>query len=220
MSTKSSRTNSKKGPRSIAKDLRSAASALEHGRHSTAQKKLATIAPSFSPRQADTILAALRAYQDPGRCDVLVTADEIASEHGDPLSNEEIDALCEQINCGDFDSKSEANAIINREDWETAILDEALNSAEIILKPLLASNRPRRIADAFETHVRIHLAIELKNMIEHGHRNDDPKDGCTLTLFEELAGFVNLVSAGNSEYDDLERNAKQIIDKMKKLGIE
>src|SRR5260370_1254162 len=161
MTTKSRSTKSKKGPRSIAKDLRSAASALEHGRHATARKKLATIAPSFSPRQTDTILAALRAYQEPGRSDVLVAADEIASEHGDPLSNSEIDALCEQINLGPKPQAEEASAIINREDWETAILDEALNSAEIILKPLLASNRPSKIADAFETHVKTHLDTEL-----------------------------------------------------------
>ncbi len=78
--TNSNGTKKKVGPKAIATTLRSAASALEHGRHATARKKLATIAPSFSPRQADTILAALRAYQDPGRCDVLVNASEIARE--------------------------------------------------------------------------------------------------------------------------------------------
>lgn len=48
----------------------------------------------------DTILAALRAWQ-------LVRADhddinDIASEHGEPLSTAEIDALCEALNCGDI----------------------------------------------------------------------------------------------------------------------
>src|SRR5258708_7942991 len=161
MATKPSKTDSKKGPRSIAKDLRSAASALEHGRHATARKKLATIAPSFSPRQTDTILAALRVYQDVGRADILIDADEIASEHGEPLSSSEIDVLCEQINLGpklsegdmecdcadrswygrEHDSAcpfagqsrvslAKASQVISRSEWETSILDEALNSAE------------------------------------------------------------------------------------------
>ena len=92
MTTKSSSTKSKKGPRSIAKDLRSAASALEHGRHATAQKKLAIIAPSFSPRQTDTIIAALRLWQRAPQYPEI----ELAEEHGKMLSDKEIDAPIEK----------------------------------------------------------------------------------------------------------------------------
>ena len=122
MTTKPARTNSKKGPKPTG-------------------KKLATIAPSFSPRQTDTIIAALRAYQEPGRCDVLAAVSEIASEHGDPLSNSEIDALVLQINF-----------------------------------PL----------------------------------------SCNLTVFEELVGLAELVAAGNTEIDHLERKANEVLARVGK----
>ncbi len=213
MTTKPSSTNSKKGPRSIAKDLRSAASALEHGRHATAVKKLATIAPSFSPRQTDTIIAALRAYQEPGRCDVLAAASEIASEHGDPLSNFEIDALVLQINC--------CPTPLNQEDKELAILDEALNSAESILTPLLKKYDSETLTLMFKQHVKTHLGTELSNITDHGNRSDFEEEeyGCTLTLFEQLVGLASLVSAGNTEIDHLEARANEVLDKLNALEL-
>jgi len=138
MTTKSSKTKSKKGPKVV-------------------QKKLAAIAPSFSARQTDTILAALRAYQDPGRSDVLVAADEIASEHGEPLSSSEIDVLCEQINLGPK-SQTQVNPLF-QSDEELAILDNALSAAEEILRPLLAKSSASEVTAAFKQHVAGHLGV-------------------------------------------------------------
>lgn len=211
MTTKPSSANSKKGPRSIAKDLRSAASALEHGRHATARKKLATIAPSFSPRQTDTIIAALRAYQNPGFIDAQILAGEIASEHGEALSNSEIDALVLQINC--------CPTPLNQEDKELAILDEVLNAAESILTPLLNKYDSETLTLMFKQHVKTHLGTELSNIDDHSHRSDDPEDrGCSLTLFEDLIGLAELVSAGNTEHDRLEFHADRVLERMKRSG--
>jgi hypothetical protein len=95
MKTMPARTNSKKGPVSIAKTLRSAASALEHGRHATAKKKLAEIKPrTFTSQETDTIIAALRLWQrSPAYPEI-----EIAQEHGDELDDAAIDDLIEKIN--------------------------------------------------------------------------------------------------------------------------
>lgn len=60
------------------------------------------IACMFTGRELDTLLAALRQRQD----SLLAGEDPlhfIASEHGKPLTVQEIDYLCEYINCGGED---------------------------------------------------------------------------------------------------------------------
>jgi hypothetical protein len=68
-------------------------------------------------------------------------------------------------------------------DDQLEVLDKALTDAEEVLKKfpvgksgLKAKNLPGFVADVFEEHVRIHLATELSNIADHGHRNDDPDD--------------------------------------------
>jgi hypothetical protein len=68
-------------------------------------------------------------------------------------------------------------------DDQLEVLDKALTAAEEVLREfpvgksgLKAKNLPEFVADVFEEHVRIHLATELSNIAEHGHRNDDPDD--------------------------------------------
>jgi DNA polymerase III delta subunit len=51
-----------------------------------------------SAREFDTILAALRLYQEHEPGEIRTEVQEMASEHGKALTNEEIDALCERIN--------------------------------------------------------------------------------------------------------------------------
>jgi hypothetical protein len=57
----------------------------------------------FTPREWDTVLAALRLWQQDN--DAVETHDvhgellELAREHGEPLDNVEVDKLCERINC-------------------------------------------------------------------------------------------------------------------------
>lgn len=178
-------------------------------------QKLATIAPSFSPRQVDTILAALRAYQDPGRSDVLIAADEIASEHGEPLSSSEIDVLCEQINLGPR-SQTQVNPLF-QSDEELAILDNALSAAEEILRPLLAKSSASEVTAAFKQHVAGHLGIEMYNLEEHGHMNDDPNDEPSQpTVYRALVELAQLVQAGNTEFAGLERRANEVLARIGK----
>jgi hypothetical protein len=68
-------------------------------------------------------------------------------------------------------------------DDQLEVLDKALTAAEEVLREfpvgkrgLKAKNLPEFVSDVFEEHVRIHLATELSNIAEHGHRNDDPDD--------------------------------------------
>jgi len=179
------------------------------------QKKLATIAPSFSSRQTDTIIAALRVYQDPGRADVLVAADEIASEHGEPLSSSEIDVLCEQINLGPK-SRTQINPLF-QSDEELAILDNALSATEEILRPLLAKSSASEVTAAFKKHVAGHLGIEMYNLEEHGHVNDDPNDEPSQpTIYRALVELAQLVQAGNTEFDGLERRANEVLARIGK----
>ena len=60
-----------------------------------------TIKLSLTPREFDTILAALRLFQRPQAWlanygDVDIT--DIATEHGDIMTSEEVDELCERHN--------------------------------------------------------------------------------------------------------------------------
>jgi hypothetical protein len=57
--------------------------------------------PSVTPREFATILAALRYWQVSGRTAATYAPEyDIASDSGtlEPLSNDEIDALCERLN--------------------------------------------------------------------------------------------------------------------------
>ena len=53
-----------------------------------------------TPEEFDTILAGLRLWQRPEAhiADVDGALADIAQENGDPLTNEQIDALCERLN--------------------------------------------------------------------------------------------------------------------------
>jgi hypothetical protein len=181
----------------------------------TSTKREGTRAKIFTPRQTDTILAALRAYQDPGRCDVLVAASEIASEHGDPLSNSEIDALCEKINLGP-EPQPEINPLF-QSDEKLAILDNALSAAEEILRPLLAKSSASDVTAAFKQHVASHLGVEMLNLEEHGHVNDDPNDEPEQsTVYRALVELAQLVQEGNTEFDGLERRANEVLARIEK----
>jgi hypothetical protein len=211
MTTISARPKSKKGPKEVAKTLRSAASALEHGRHATAKKKLAEIKPrTFTAQETDTIIAALRLWQ---RCPMYPEI-EIAEEHGDMLSDSSIDDLIEEINFGDVSAPPRPEPAINRlrqSDKELAILDAAVNVAEDILKSLLCSHNATQVKDAFLQHVRTHLGEELMNIAAHGHRNDVSEDEPTPSIYDEMTGLAELVAAGNTDYDGLERRANEIL---------
>lgn len=56
------------------------------------------IALTVTDRERDTILAALRHYQQSTIIDPMIR-DIANNNHDDPLSADEIDALCEDINC-------------------------------------------------------------------------------------------------------------------------
>jgi hypothetical protein len=176
---------------------------------------------NLTPRQTDTILAALRYWQ---RCPAYPEM-ELAEEHGEPLTDAEIDSLCESMNFGktivagepvsmfvetiarmktesEFGGnppeaedwictlndliasarkllKAKAETITNPlrcNDKELAILDQALNSSESILLPLLRKYSADAVSTAFAQHVDTHLKAELANVKAHGHRNDDPAD--------------------------------------------
>jgi len=228
-----------KRPRSIAVQatlLRSAASALEHGRRATAQKKLAQIASDqFTPRQTDTMIAALRLFQNPGPVDALLWAQELASEHGEPLNNKEIDALVDQINTpvGTIpESVKEARAglipsdetdalrlcdPLRRSDTEIAMLDAAVNTVEDILRPLLQFYNANQVASAFRQHAMIHLEEELSNIEAHGHRDDNADEEPKPTAYSDLLRLAELIEAGNTEFDALERNATEVLKRVRRL---
>jgi len=169
----------------------------------TSTKREGTTAKIFTPRQTDTIIAALRAYQEPGRSDV------------DPLSNSEIDALCEKINLGPK-TQTEINPLF-QSDEELAILDNALSAAEEILRSLLAKSSASEVTAAFKQHVAGHLGIEMSNLEEHGHVNDDPNDEPSQpTVYHALVELAQLVQAGNTEFDGLERRAKEVLARIGK----
>jgi hypothetical protein len=62
------------------------------------------------------------------------------------------------------------------EDVVTDTMDAALTSAEEHLRKLLPTFQPYAVAVAFEGHVGRHLNVELSNIADHGHANDDPAD--------------------------------------------
>ena len=103
-------------------------------------------------------------------------------------------------------------------DDQLEVLDQALNSAEDILSqfPLGKNCYSRLVADAFAQHVRIHLATELANIAAHGHRNDDAEDEPKPSIYTQLVQLAELVAAGNTEFEVLERSAKRIL---KEIGV-
>lgn len=222
------------------KTLRSAASALEHGRHASARKKLAIIASdSFTRRQTDTIIAALRLWQRAPQYPEVA----LAEEHGRMLSDAEIDRLIEnQINTpveipesvkearSGLIPSDETDALLplpeqtpsplEMTDKELDVLDTALNTAEDILKILFKTYSAAVIKQAFAQHVSIHLGVELANIEAHGHRNDDPEDEDEPTIYSELVELAELVAAANTEFEGLESGAKNVLDRITKLRID
>jgi len=110
--------------------------------------------------------------------------------------------------------ETDALSPLNRDDQETAILDEALNVAEEILKPLLKLYSADYVTELFKAHVRCHLGEELVNIEAHGHRNDSEDDVPSVTTYQELLSLALLVQAGNTEFDGLERRASKVLARL------
>lgn len=89
-----------------ARILRSAASALEHGRLATARKKLTQVTtPTFDSEELATILASLRAFQEKYENWDADAIREDWPEHFEdiqPLGTADISDLCERLNCGEI----------------------------------------------------------------------------------------------------------------------
>jgi hypothetical protein len=102
-------------------------------------------------------------------------------------------------------------------DKELDVLDVALNVAEDILTPLLRFYSANKVKEAFAQHVQIHLGQELANIEAHAHRNDDPEDEPKPTIYSDLLKLAELVAAGNSEFDTLERRASEVLKRVRKL---
>ena len=105
---------------------------------------------------------------------------------------------------------------------QLAILDRALNVAEDILlkfpigrNELAVKSLPNFVSSAFAEHVRIHLAIELRNISNHGHRNDDPEDQPKPSTYTQLVQLTELIAAGNTEFKTLEQSAKRILEEIR-----
>jgi hypothetical protein len=105
---------------------------------------------------------------------------------------------------------------LNRNDQETAILDEALNTAEEVLKPLLKMYSADYVSELFKAHVRCHVSEELLNIEIHGHRNDSEEDVPPVTTYQELLSLALLVQAANTEFDGLERRANEVLARVGK----
>jgi len=105
----------------------------------------------------------------------------------------------------------------SQSDRELAILDDALSAAEEILRPLLAKSSASEVTAAFEQHVATHLGVEMSNLEKHGHVNDDPNDEPSQpTVYRALVELAQLVQAGNTEFDGLERRAKEVLARIEK----
>ncbi len=103
-------------------------------------------------------------------------------------------------------------------DEELAILDNALSAAEEILRPLLAKSSASEVTAAFKQHVAGHLGVEMSNLEEHGHVNDDPNDEPSQpTVYRALVELAQLVQAGNTEFDGLERSANEVLARVNAL---
>ncbi len=132
-----------------------------------------------------------------------------------PLSIEEIDALCEQINLGP-EPQTPINPLF-QSDKELAILDNALSAAEEILRPLLVKSSASEVTAAFKQHVTGHLGVEMSNLEEHGHVNDDPNDEPEQpTVYRALVELAQLVQEGNTEFEGLERRANTVLERVGK----
>jgi len=100
---------------------------------------------------------------------------------------------------------------LNYSEQETAILDEALNVAEDILKPLLKIYSADYVSELFKAHVRCHLHDELVNIEAHGHRNDSEDDDPPVTTYQGLLSLALMVQSGNTEFEGLERRANEVL---------
>ena len=173
---------------------------------------------AFTLQEADTIIAALRLWQRSPAYPKI----NIAEEHGDMLDDSAIDDLIEEINFGDVSIPPKPESEINplrQSDKELAILDAALNVAEDILLPLLKPYGSTKLKAAFLQHVQIHLGEELLNIQAHGHRNDDPDDVPKPTVYQGLVNLAELIAAGNTDYESLERRAKEVLIRLEAIKL-
>jgi len=113
--------------------------------------------------------------------------------------------------------ETDALSPLRYSDKELAILDEALNTAETILKPLLRFYGADQLSEAFKQHVQIHLYEELSNVEAHGHRNENSEEEPKPTAYDELLSLAELIGAGNTEFDALERNATEVLKRVRRL---
>jgi len=106
---------------------------------------------------------------------------------------------------------------ISQSDKELAILDNALSASEEILRPFLAKSSASEVTAAFKQHVAGHLGVEMSNLEEHGHVNDDPNDEPSQpTVYRALIELAQLVHAGNTEFEGLERRANTVLERVGK----
>jgi hypothetical protein len=92
-----------------------------------------------------------------------------------PKSGERTHAMSQKSRNKKSSRRSAPHRSIEPEEYQD-VLDEALTAAEASLRKLLPSILPEKIADDFRHHVDTHLADELENIREHGHRNDTSED--------------------------------------------
>jgi hypothetical protein len=82
---------------------------------------------------------------------------------------------------------------------------------------LLAKSSASEVTAAFKQHIAGHLGIEMSSLEEHGHVNDDPNDEPEQpTVYRALVELAQLVQAGNTELDSLERQANEVLARIEK----
>ena len=105
-------------------------------------------------------------------------------------------------------------------DTQLELLDRALNAVEDILlkfpigkSGLAVKSLPVFVASAFAEHVRLHLVTELKNISDHGHRNDDPDDEPQPSIYARLTDLAKRVANSSySDWEQLQREANKIVE--------
>jgi hypothetical protein len=213
MTTKSRRTKLKKqfagkGRRALTNALTMAKASVSEARAGlipSEETDALHVPEKLKARRTDTLIAALRLWQRAPQYPEI----ELAEEHGNQLTDGEIEDLIQEINLGSR-PRTEINSLDTGEK-QTAILDEALNVAEDILKPLLKLYSADYVSELFKAHVRCHLGEELINIEAHGHRNDSEDDEPPVTTYQELLSLALLVRAGNTEFGGLERRANEVL---------
>jgi hypothetical protein len=168
MATKSVSTKTKQGPRRK--------SGVEYLAQHPGWK---TKAKSTAPKKDSEVIESLRALIDTSNLvvarwesgDLAGAVNELQN-----VAGEARESLHRFVKGKDKNKPDISSSPLRQKDSELAVFDAALTASEELLRPLLASYRPRSVAEAFKQHAQIHLVDELSNIVRHGHRNDDPND--------------------------------------------